>query len=197
MMIEKVRKHCSDIIKNSACIKLPFHDLQHTLEVVENVQLITSKCSFTIEETEPIIIAAWFHDTGFAEAYKGHEEVSIKYARLFLEKEGYNSDKLAIVLSCIEATKMPQKPSNKFAEVLCDADVYHISTPHFFYRKLLLRKEWELYMDLVITDLEWHQLNLKFIESHHYFSAYGQKEMREGRLKNVEKVKKLLTFYEK
>jgi hypothetical protein len=31
-------------------------------------------------ETEMIIITAWFHDLGFCEAYKGHEEINIKVA---------------------------------------------------------------------------------------------------------------------
>ena len=45
---------------------------------------------------EPIIIAAWFHDTGHSEIYQGHESVSKRLAEGFLRIEGYPKDKIAI-----------------------------------------------------------------------------------------------------
>jgi hypothetical protein len=57
-----------------------------------------------------------------------------------MEKASKPVDKIDTILSCIEAIKMPQHPSNEYTEALCDADVFHIGTPDLFYKKLLLRR---------------------------------------------------------
>ena len=80
-MLQQVEKHCTKLLLESKCTKLPFHNLVHTQEVVSHVKLISKELGLTVEETEPILIAAWFHDTGHSEAYQGHEDVSKRLAK--------------------------------------------------------------------------------------------------------------------
>ena len=128
-MILKVSNYCSSILLNDKCAILPFHNLEHTKEVVSNV-------------------------------YK-------RLAEGFLRIEGYPKDKIATVLNCIEATKMPQSCTDKYSAVLCDADIFHIGTNNFFFKKLLLRREWDIKGIMQVSDLDWHRLNLKFLCDHH------------------------------
>jgi HD-GYP domain-containing protein (c-di-GMP phosphodiesterase class II) len=65
-ILDIVSNYCQEHLSISECAKLPFHNLQHTLEVVERVKLIAQNCSLSSEETELILIAARFHDTGFS-----------------------------------------------------------------------------------------------------------------------------------
>jgi len=194
-MIEKVKSYCERLIENSKCSSLPFHNIEHTKEVVDHVMAITEYLGLSMDEAEPIIIAAWFHDSGFSEIYSGHEDVSKRLALAFLNLHKYPSNKIEVVLSCIEATKMPQNCTNQYAEILCDSDVFHIATPDFFYKKLLLRKEWELNNIMVVNDFEWHKLNLKFIHDHHFRTKYGKDVLEKEKLINEEKVKKILSYY--
>lgn len=191
----KVENHCTDILANSDCRKLPFHNLRHTQEVVNNVKLISQKLQLSASERELVEIAAWFHDTGFCETYKGHEEESIAIAIKFLTLEGLDAHFIDTICTCIKATKMPQQPENKYAEVLCDADIFHIGTPNFFYRKLLLRREWETFCDLNLNDLEWHKLNLEFLHKHHFRTSYGQNVLEVGKIDNLKKVKQIIEYY--
>ncbi|WP_339714087.1 HD domain-containing protein [uncultured Kriegella sp.] len=195
MIITRAKEYCIKILSSSNCKKLPFHNLSHTQEVVEHAALIAKETSIDSEETEPIIIAAWFHDTGHSKTYFGHEEVSKELANEYLTSVGYDTKKIKIVLSCIDATKMPQHPSNLHAKVLCDADLFHIGTELFFCKKLLLRREWELEKIKTYSDKEWHKINLAFLEKHKFKTDYGQTVLEDMKLKNLEKVKTILSFY--
>lgn len=171
---------------------MPFHNVTHTEEVVKCVSKIGKALDIEKTDLEPVLIAAWFHDTGFCKVYNGHEEVSIRLAKAFLEKQGYATEQIQLVMECIRATKMPQNPETKLAQVLCDADLFHVSTPDFFYRKQLLRKEWEMKLEKFYTDIEWHKLNYDFLKDHHFFTAHGKKKLEMGQNQNVEKVMNLI-----
>lgn len=193
-MLEKVANHCRRTLLQF-CSHLPFHDLAHTEEVVGNVRQIGQELGLSPEELEPVIIAAWFHDTGFKKIYTGHENVSIQLAKEFLLAEGYPEDLLQVVISCIEATRMPQRPSGLLPEILADADIFHISKENFFFRKLLLRREWEMILCKRYTDHEWHLLNLDFLLTHRFFTRFGKQLLMEGQHMNERKVQKILAFY--
>lgn len=194
-ILDVVANYCQDHLSNSECSKLPFHSLQHTLEVVERVKLIAQKCSLSKDEMEPVLIAAWFHDTGYSSTYVGHEEESARLAEKFLSQAQYDREKIKLVVSCVHATKMPQNPMSEQAEILCDADIFHISTPDFFFKKLLLRREWELILGKTYSDQAWHELNLAFLQEHHFFTSYSKEVGKQGKRLNIEKVKMILQYY--
>ena len=194
-MIEKVEEYCRTILTSPQIEKLSFHNFEHTQEVVQNVKYITAAMDINLEDTNLLIVAAWFHDTGFSKAYKGHEEVSMELATNFLVKLGFDTSDIQRVCSYISATKMPQTPTTKLAEILCDADIFHISNLHFYYRKLLLRREWEVFCDIQMTDKEWHTFNLEFLENFHFRTTYGIQFLESGKQENVERVKQILKFY--
>lgn len=194
MLLEKVTSHCEHILTSSRCAMLPFHNLEHTKDVVKNVKRIGEYEGFWKEEIETLEIAAWFHDTGHSECYSGHEDVSKRLAEEFLEKEGCSREIIAIVLACIEATKMPQSCSDHYAAALCDADILHIGTSDFFFKKLLLRREWDLMGVMKVSDNDWHILNRDFIHGHHFKTKYGKEVLEKGKLENERKVDYILSF---
>lgn len=195
-MLITVSDYCTELLQ-TYCAQYPFHNLAHTEQVVANVQTIGQLLNIPSEELEPVIIAAWFHDTGFKEAYAGHEAVSIRYAQTFLLSVGYPEEKLAIVIDCIEATRMPQQPSSKLAAIIADADIFHISNENFFYRKLLLRREWEIFLGKHYSDYDWHVLNLQFLLDHQFFTPCGQQALMDGQHMNERKVRELISYYPK
>ncbi len=115
MTIKSTTKYCSDILRNDKCKNLPFHNFAHTQEVVDNVLLISEAIGLSAKETEFIVIAACFHDTGFSETYEGHEEVSKRLAAHYLAKVNCTKSEIDRVRSCIDATKMPQNST----DILC------------------------------------------------------------------------------
>jgi hypothetical protein len=87
---------------------------------------------------------------------------------------------------------MPQRPQTMIAKVLCDADLYHLSTKQCEYKSNKLRAEWQMVERKNMTEDEWVQQNLVFMESHRYQTPYGQEVLQQGKKKNIKKIRKLL-----
>ncbi|WP_249559759.1 HD domain-containing protein [Cellulophaga sp. 20_2_10] len=195
-MSSSVAAYCTDLLTISKCKELPFHNLEHTKEVVQNVKYLCAAMDINHVDTELLIVSAWFHDTGFSKTYKGHEDESKKIATKFLLELGIRNEMIENICLCIDATKMPQNPTTVLAAILCDADFFHISTPHFYYRKLLLRREWEMNCKKRTTDKKWHQLNLDFLKNVHFKTEYGKNALEVGKQENIKKVQRILEYYD-
>lgn len=70
MILETVQAYCENILTTTKCKELPFHNVEHTRQVMQNADTISQHIGLSDEEKEPIFIAAWFHDTGFCQAYR-------------------------------------------------------------------------------------------------------------------------------
>ena len=123
-----VKRFMADKLDEKMC----YHNLNHTLEVVEAAEIIGRGCKLNEDELEQVIIAAWFHDIGYYNGREDHELQSAELARSFLIKTSFPAYKIENVCSSILATKIPQSPKNLLEQVLCDADLYHLSTEKFF-----------------------------------------------------------------
>lgn len=187
-IIERVKAHCLDLLNNSRCKILPFHNIQHTLDVFENVQIIGEFEGIDENQMEILKIAALFHDTGVSETYNGHEDISTNNAILFLHKINYSENRIEHVVNCINATKMPQHPNYELERIMCDADLFHLSSPEYFAKNLLLRKEWSQYLSLDFTDEQWETMNLNFFKTHEYKTTYGKQVLAQRKLVNMAKM---------
>jgi uncharacterized protein len=67
MTIKSITRYCSDILQNDKCKHLPFHNFEHTQEVIDNVFLIADALGIPPKEADLIAIVACFHDTGYSE----------------------------------------------------------------------------------------------------------------------------------
>ena len=157
-IINKAHQYVQKIFSEHAPPENVYHNLNHTTEVVSAVKDIAVADGVGDDDLELLIIAAWFHDSGYVEVCKGHEEVSIKYVKEFLNLIKYPEDKIIKIVSLIEATRMPQSPKNHIEEILCDADLHHLGTKSFEEKGDLFRLEIEKRGDGVCTDLEWLEL---------------------------------------
>ena len=196
-LLKKTREFASQILKNELPENLFYHNYDHTFFVVESAEKIARQSNFTDSELEIILVAAWMHDLGYKVKSQGHEEISQEIAGDFLRTEKVAEDKVNLVLSCIQATVIPQQPVNSLAEVLCDADLAHLAAKDFFERCDPLRKEWETAKGQAMTDEEWLNINANFLVKHKYFTAYAKAELEEKKNKNLKKVKKELKKIQK
>lgn len=173
-------------------LTLAFHNYQHTEEVVEALWEIGANTRLRTDEMEVVLIAGWFHDVGYCAKYRGHEDESKRRALAFLSWNDYPEEKTEKVLACIEATRFPQRPGSRLEEVLCDADLYHLSALYYLFKANLLRQEWEHHRHQVFTEEEWAKHNLRFLLRHAYFTPYGRKELRQGKERNISSIRSSL-----
>ena len=135
---------------------LTYHNVNHTKEVVQNVQHIAAFESVSDHDLQILQTAALFHDAGFIQDFGNHEESSCELARKYLPNFTYSGEQIERIERLILATKWPHNPADKLEQILCDADSYYVGTTQYFqnadnlYRELketgepLTRNEWQL-----------------------------------------------------
>ncbi len=187
-LIHESEQHVRNLFHSKQAKHLVYHNLNHTREVVHHCEHMADIYGIEGEDEVALLVAAWFHDTGYLKGpSKGHEDESKKIARDFLKGLGADRQLIEKVESCIEATKVPQQPKNLIEEILCDADLYHLGTDGFYERSLLLREEINLHKkDDPVSKKEWRQQNVKFLESHHYFTQHAKEFLDPVKKRNLE-----------
>jgi len=190
-LIQKSKSYAETVL-SSLTEAYTYHNIQHTKKVAEAAEELGKACQLSDDQTETLLIAAWLHDTGYVKGKDGHEHKAIEDATRLLREWGASDKKIAEVNAAIKATEMPQNPSDIVGQVLCDADLYHLSNGDLFETGQRLRKELELTKDKTFTDKEWISNNLAFLEGHTYFTQYGKTVLEERKRRNIKKLKKEL-----
>ncbi|NTV99368.1 MAG: HD domain-containing protein, partial [Chlorobiaceae bacterium] len=162
-----------------------YHNYTHTLETVETSREIAAGMNLSAEETEIVVLAAWFHDTGFPSDEANHEEKSAEIARAFLKDKGYPEDTVELVCRCILSTKLPQRPENLREEILCDADLSHLGKSDYREKSELVRIEIETREKRIFTDIEWLDLNIAFFRQNPFHTDYANQKFNAERQKNL------------
>lgn len=190
-LVRKSRAFSEGVFKNLP-EGLCYHSGSHTAEVVKAAEEIGKHSSLTDDELESVLIAAWFHDIGFENGYAQHEKASSEKAEEQLSQWGASAEKIKAVQQAILSTQMPQRPISMVDKVLCDADLFHLSTEHAEKFGNLLRQELETTKGMKFTEEEWYRYNIQFMKGHAYFTTYGKTVLEERKKKNVKKIKKKL-----
>ncbi|MCA0132564.1 Pycsar system effector family protein [Winogradskyella alexanderae] len=162
-----------------------YHNLAHTQRVVEKVIELAEDCDITEDEKQLLLIAAWFHDTGFVKKIDGHEKESVKIAKAFLSDHKMPQSDINAISQIILATEMTYEPKTKLEGIIRDADSAHISSKNYEDYASLLRKEWELTLDKHITKDEWLQENVDFFTNHTFNSPIAASKWEKRKSKNL------------
>ncbi|MGA1583294.1 MAG: Pycsar system effector family protein [Saprospiraceae bacterium] len=171
-----------------------FHNFAHTSQVVEAAQELGSRFDLTERERELLLIAAWFHDSGYAEGAEDHETRSAEHAAAFLDSHGYSAEDIALVKACILDTRLSAEPRDLLSEILCDADLAHLGKPTFWDLSSRLRHEKALTRGTILTEQEWVNQELTFLQSHSYqtpiaFELYNDEKQRHIRLLHKQRLR--------
>jgi predicted metal-dependent HD superfamily phosphohydrolase len=177
-IVAEAEKTVTELITKKVKPLFLFHNLFHTQQVVKAAKEMTDYYHINDSNQFILIIAAWFHDTGFVSGkVEGHEKESCRIASAFLNIYHVDQQLIQRVSSCILATRMPQMPTSFEEKIISDADLYHLGTKLFFQRAELLRLELQSYFDKEITIEQWCLNNITFLQSHKYFTTYCRQKL--------------------
>lgn len=166
--------------------KFLYHNIAHTQRVVEKTKELIEDAKVEGEEAENLIMAAWFHDVGYTISMENHEDASIEKAVGFLKEKGLSEERIQNVSRLIEATKMSVIPKTELEKLLKDADCSHIGGKNYTEYSELLRREWELTQNKVVSDSEWIEENINFLTTHHrFYSDTASKKWDKVKGKNL------------
>lgn len=172
MHIDKAMKDfVIDLLKSKIPYKYYYHNYEHTLYVLDKVIEIGTFENRSAKELQLLAAAALWHDTGYINTYKGHEEQSCVLARKYLPEYGHTMDDIELVCGMIMATKIPQSTQNKLEEIIADADLEYLGTSHAAVMANHLFKELNA-LNPLLTEEAWNNIEIDFLATHHYFTGY-------------------------
>lgn len=190
-LLEQAQTRVTEIFRTKVDPKFVFHNLDHTQQVVMAAEEIAAYYNLNEEDRFVLLLAAWFHDTGFSSGHpEEHEKESIRMATDFLQQNGVDPETIQRVSSCIQATRMPQSPLSQVEKIMCDADLYHLGTDDFKKMNQALRQEQEAYNNKEFSKKEWRQRNIEFLESHQYFTDYCQRRLEPQKQEWIRQLRK-------
>jgi uncharacterized protein len=171
-------------LKNELDPRLGYHNLSHTLDVVEQAEVIAKKEK--VNDKHDLLLlktAAVFHDSGFLLVYKNHEEKSCEIASEAL-KNIFSEEDMKKIYGMIMATKIPQTPHTLLEQIICDADLDYLGRNDFEPISRNLYQEF-LTFKIIPEDIIWDHIQIKFFESHHYFTGTSISKRNEKKLKHL------------
>jgi predicted metal-dependent HD superfamily phosphohydrolase len=187
-LLARTHAYAESILTERLPNTFQFHNVEHTREVVEAAEEIGRHSGLNEKDMETLLIAAWLHDVGYRDGKMHHERTSMHIARTFLEEQGVGEKRIEKVLQCIAATEMPQRPQSPLAEIICDADLYHLATDGYAEKSELLRQEVSLLTGEKVSKRKWLYGNKLFYEKHHYFTEYGRTVLEPRKQANLQKI---------
>ncbi len=179
--IEFARKKFRELWDN----RYSYHNFDHTLEVYENTRFIGEHEGLSSQELLIVGIAAIFHDIGHLIGNQNHEERSVSEARDFLAGFDVNPEQVERIVEAILATRIPQNPSGKVCEVICDADLMYLAGEEFFIKAESLRREWWTTGRAEMEPPAFLKYSLNFIKNHQYHTQFGKTALTPSKERNL------------
>ena len=178
-LLDKAEKFVLELFREKLPNTYLYHNFNHTHRVVKSTKELMENSELNVKEELPLLLAAWFHDTGYTKKYKGHEEESVKIARDFLNENHVDEHIQEEVEKIILATKANATPTTLAEKIIRDADSSHIAKDYFAETSELLRQELQLHNIHNYSPSEWRAENIKmFMEDHQFYTDYGMKDWK-------------------
>ncbi len=170
---------------------LYYHNVKHTIDVINQVELIGYGEGVDDEAILFLKTAALFHDAGHIVGYNNHEYYGCQLANEYLPKFGYKQEEIEKIEDLIMATKIPPEPQNLMEKIMCDADLDYLGRSDFIPVSNTLYKE--LKAQNKINDWnEWNKLQLSFISKHQYFTETARNLREVHKQKQIDRIKDLI-----
>jgi HD superfamily phosphodiesterase len=168
-----------------------YHNFSHTQSVVNATKELCENENIETADRELLLVAAWFHDTGYTKGNENHEAESASIAAEFLINEGLPQDFISSITKLILATAKDYKPESHLEKIIKDADFVHIISSEYISTCELLRLEFMNTGIRTFSNLEWATENFNFLLSRHqFYTAYAQKNWQPLKEKNLVKIQK-------
>lgn len=169
--------------------RLVYHNADHTKSVIAAAEHLAAGENITREELVIVKTAALFHDAGFLQQANGHEEISCILAREYLPDFDYSTAQIDHVCRVIMATRLPQTPTDRLGEILCDADLFYIGKKEYAGTAGALLLELKD-RGVVKSEAEWPLLQVEFLSNHRFFTATAIAELEPGKQAKLNEIKK-------
>lgn len=185
-LVKEAQAYITDLFAKALSPKLTYHTLGHTETVVRECRALAPAANLDADDTENLLLAAWFHDSGYLDAYDGHEFRSMERAGAWLATHDLPKARVELIQGLIKATHRDSPPETELQKILVDADMSNLARDDYRSRAELLRIEWELVLNKTYSTPEWTELQLNFMLAHKYQSEAGKDRYKKDIKKHIE-----------
>ncbi|MEM9075848.1 MAG: Pycsar system effector family protein [Bacteroidota bacterium] len=190
-IIEKAETYVTELLEKELDPKFLYHNLRHTQRVVKSTKELLNNYDFTDLEKEKLVLAAWFHDTGYTKGVNNHEANSCVIAKDFLTGNNYESTHVQSICDDIMATKRYFEPQKLSEQIIRDADSSHFAQKSYWETTDFLKEELEELGIAKYTPKEWRDENIKmFRAEHQFYTDYALENWQEGKERNLKQLVK-------
>jgi len=190
-LVKQSEDFVSNLLKDNLSNLYSYHNFNHTFNVVNAVIKLCDKEKVEGADKEMLLIAAWFHDTGYLNGVENHEDESVKIVTKFLKEKEQSDEFITEVSKLILATSKLYVPQTQLEKIIKDADYVHITSLEYESSCELLRSELKSTMDISFSSLEWAKENLNFLlNKHRFYTDYALKKWQPLKEKTIAMVQK-------
>ncbi|MBN4072449.1 HD domain-containing protein [Crocinitomix catalasitica] len=180
-----------EFLQKNLSEELYYHDYSHTIDVVNQAELIGYGEGVSDEQILLLKTAALFHDTGHTIESKGHEAHGCDIAREWLKDYRYTDAQIDEICHIIMATQMPPNPDTLLQRIICDSDLDYLGRSDFIPTSNALFKELEA--QGIMTDInEWNKLQIKFLSAHHFYTDTSNRLREVNKQSQIERIEQLI-----
>jgi predicted metal-dependent HD superfamily phosphohydrolase len=174
MQFEELYHHVYQIFLRSLPSNLFYHNWNHTIVVVANIEEIAKEEKLNENNLILLKTAALLHDIGFIKKYDNNEDIACDISKEILPNFGYSQNEVVTICDTILATKFGFVPNNILHKIICDADLDYLGRGNFESLSFMLFKEKQAFGE-VNSLKEWDEMQIKFISQHQYHTNYAIK----------------------
>lgn len=191
---EHMRNDIINKLKSTLPEDLVYHDLAHTLNVEKSAIRLGRLEGLNEDEMMLLRTAVLYHDTGFIFTYHRNELHGVRFMEKSLPKYGYNQKQINQIRAIILATGSEFKPTNLLEEIMCDSDHDYLGRADYYSVVTRLREEMAIY-GTTMTEEEWLNFQLYYLEKEHTFYSITAKNIREkGKQNRIAELKEKTTI---
>lgn len=180
---DHMRTYITNYLKSNLPEEVVYHDLFHTLNVEKAAIRFGKLEGLNEEELMLLRTAALYHDSGFIFTLTRNELHSVRLMEQQLPMFGYDRNQIDQIRSMILVTASNVEPVTLLEQLMCDSDHDYIGRADYYVVAEKLRMEIEA-TEQTMTDLEWIDFQLDYLENEHRYYSISAKNIREKGKKN-------------
>lgn len=170
---------------------LYYHNVKHTIDVVNQAELIGYGEGVDDKAILLLKTAALFHDAGHTINFDDHEYYGTQLAKQILPRFNYTDQEIEAINTIIMATQMPPEPKTLLEKIICDSDLDYLGRSDFIPVSNTLYKEMKAHNKIDSIN-EWNKLQVKFLSQHQFFTETANKLREVNKQKQIDRIKQLI-----
>jgi len=170
-----------------------YHNYKHTIDVVNQAELIGYGEGVDDEAILLLMTAALFHDAGHTIGYDNHEYFGTQIAREWLPKFNYIDKQIDEICNIIMATKLPPNPQTLLQKIICDSDLDYLGRSDFIPVSNTLYEELKAQNKMGSLNA-WNKIQVKFLSVHQFFTDTANSLREVNKQAQIERIKAIIDW---